>query len=475
VPVSVNQNGFLFFEFRWKGVRCREGTKLQDTPENRRILQKKMNLIDGEIALGTFDYSRHFPDGNKIRIFGKPKPNITFGEFTRKWIEDRKPRFKKSHWKNINYFLEGEILPYFGPLKLDEIMEEHVESFITEVSERKGIKKDKIGGKGVNNYLVLLRTILNTARRRRLIPENPTQFVEKLDEDPPDIDPLSMEEVAVFFRSVPKKYYNYFFTAFLTGMRPNEQIALKLHNVDFVHMKISVREGRVCGEEGLPKTRGSIRDIDMLPPVQQVMLKQRAIVLWASQYVFPNAVGGALDTANLRNRVWYPTLEEAGIRLRTLYQTRHTFATLMLGSGENPEWVAKMLGHSTIRMLQKYSKFIPNLTRQDGSAFMKVFQDKMSRSTPQIWPMFGQCLDEKKGLVSQPFESFGGAEGDRTPDPKTASLVLSQLSYSPMCFKLFRMISPGQRDVKVLSYNYLLTLKMIKPMMRLLLRPGGLF
>ena len=26
----------------------------------------------------------------------------------------------------------------------------------------------------------------------------------------------------------------------------------------------------------------------------------------------------------------------------------------------------------------------------------------------------------------------GGAEGDRTPDPETASLVLSQLSYSPV-------------------------------------------
>ena len=28
----------------------------------------------------------------------------------------------------------------------------------------------------------------------------------------------------------------------------------------------------------------------------------------------------------------------------------------------------------------------------------------------------------------------GGAEGDRTPDPETASLVLSQLSYSPVGF-----------------------------------------
>ena len=32
----------------------------------------------------------------------------------------------------------------------------------------------------------------------------------------------------------------------------------------------------------------------------------------------------------------------------------------------------------------------------------------------------------------------GGAEGARTPDPKTASLVLSQLSYSPMRFEEYR-------------------------------------
>ncbi len=33
-----------------------------------------------------------------------------------------------------------------------------------------------------------------------------------------------------------------------------------------------------------------------------------------------------------------------------------------------------------------------------------------------------------------PLKILGGAEGDRTPDPKTASLVLSQLSYSPIIF-----------------------------------------
>jgi hypothetical protein len=34
-------------------------------------------------------------------------------------------------------------------------------------------------------------------------------------------------------------------------------------------------------------------------------------------------------------------------------------------------------------------------------------------------------------MLANPLIILGGAEGDRTPDPKTASLVLSQLSYSP--------------------------------------------
>jgi hypothetical protein len=38
-------------------------------------------------------------------------------------------------------------------------------------------------------------------------------------------------------------------------------------------------------------------------------------------------------------------------------------------------------------------------------------------------------------MLANPLIILGGAEGDRTPDPKTASLVLSQLSYSPAKFR----------------------------------------
>lgn len=57
-------------------------------------------------------------------------------------------------------------------------------------------------------------------------------------------------------------------------------------------------------------------------------------------------------------------------------------ATLMLAAGENPEWVARMLGHSTTEMLfRTYSRFIPNLTRDDGRAFAGLLKDRCDAST----------------------------------------------------------------------------------------------
>ena len=61
----------------------------------------------------------------------------------------------------------------------------------------------------------------------------------------------------------------------------------------------------------------------------------------------------------------------AQLRRRTVYQTRHSFASNALAAGESPSWVAAQLGHATAEMLFKvYARFIPNRTRRDGSALL---------------------------------------------------------------------------------------------------------
>lgn len=91
---------------------------------------------------------------------------------------------------------------------------------------------------------------------------------------------------------------------------------------------------------------------------------------FADTYVFHTLLGKPLDNTSFIYRVWRSLLDRLGIVYRRPYQTRHTCATLWLAAGENPEWVARQLGHVNTAMLFKtYSRFIPNLTRTDGSAF----------------------------------------------------------------------------------------------------------
>ena len=73
------------------------------------------------------------------------------------------------------------------------------------------------------------------------------------------------------------------------------------------------------------------------------------------------------------------------------YQMRHTAATLWLASGEAPEWIARQLGHSSTEMLFRvYSRYVPNLTRQDGSAIDRLLATRFATgntsaaATPEV-------------------------------------------------------------------------------------------
>ena len=131
------------------------------------------------------------------------------------------------------------------------------------------------------------------------------------------------------------------------------------------------------GGRGPTKTKASKRYVEMLPMVQHALREQRAASQLRSTYIFPSHTGGPLNITNIRERVWKPALRRAGLRYRTMYQTRHTFATLALQSSEQIGWVSKQLGHTSDEMvIRHYAKFIPNLTRRDGSALAKLMQEQ---------------------------------------------------------------------------------------------------
>jgi integrase len=143
-----------------------------------------------------------------------------------------------------------------------------------------------------------------------------------------------------------------------------------------IRVEIPVPDAPVAeqGAEGPLKTFSSYRDIDILDPLYEVLRHHRATSPKEAIHVFTNKRGRPLEVNNLRNRVWYRALTKAGLRRRTMYQTRHTFASLMLSHGEDPLWVARTLGHTGPDMIYKhYGKFIRNRVRKDGTRFLEGF------------------------------------------------------------------------------------------------------
>ena len=59
-----------------------------------------------------------------------------------------------------------------------------------------------------------------------------------------------------------------------------------------------------------------------------------------------------------------------------MMQTRYSFATTALSLGENSLWIAKVMGHSTTRMvIDVYTKYIENQNgTPDGGKLNQAYQ-----------------------------------------------------------------------------------------------------
>nr|WP_276597547.1 site-specific integrase [Pelomonas aquatica] len=194
--------------------------------------------------------------------------------------------------------------------------------------------------------------------------------------------PFTLTQVQDLIARVRPDYKHYLTVRFFTGMRSGEIHGLKWKYIDFERRLILVRETIVGGEEDYTKTDASQRDIVMNSVVYDALLAQKKAT-GNRDYVFCNLKGEPVDTINFTKRVWYPLLRHLGLELRRPYQTRHTAATLWLAAGEMPEWIARQLGHASTEMLFRvYSRYVPNLTRNDGSAFDRMLQQTLSRDRP---------------------------------------------------------------------------------------------
>lgn len=389
----------LWVDFQYRGERVREPSGLDDTPYNRKLLRKKLDLIMAEIDNGLFEFAKRFPKSNRREHFAELEGRdivvdpgeIVFAEYVEKWWQEMTPGMTINQIRDYSCSLKVHLLPEFGSLPFDEFRPIRLKKYVAKLKAYRKKNGKPISAKRIQNIFIPLRVIVRDAIAEYGWTDFPDPFFNlKLPKIRKyRVEPFRFQEWQTLRGYLPEWYRNYFDFAVQTGLRPSEQVALKWSAIDeeFIHIELSRVRNR---EKEDLKNEYSRRQIQLRPAMVEVLERQwEQTKHFDSPYVFLTPIGTPIIQDRLREH-WKRAMDESGLRYRRMYETRHTFASWALGAGELPEWVARTLGHADTSMVYRtYGRYIPNLTRQDGSAFERQYTEMAQKVKDTIRHNFG--------------------------------------------------------------------------------------
>ena len=387
---SIRQHrGRLLIDYREAGIRQRVYTKLEDNAANRAKLQRVADHVDAALngggstlavlqQAGLLQIAAPAPLPNEVPTVTTPEVAVAqkytplLSVFADQWFGEFKVGWRRTYIMTVRGILDQHLLPRFGTLMVSAVTRAQILDFRSHLASVRGRRPGtKLSPARINTIMLILRQILQEAADRYEF-TMPMGRLKPLKVPKSDVQPFTLEQTQLLINTIRKDYKNYLIVRFFTGMRSGEIHGLKWKYVDFERRLILVRETIIGGVEEYTKNDFSQREIPLSEVVFKALRAQHKAT-GSMEYVFCNRAGEPVDTANFTKRVWYPLLRHLGLPLRRPYQTRHTAATLWLAAGESTSWIAATLGHNSTEMLHRvYARYVPNLTRRDGSAFDRL-------------------------------------------------------------------------------------------------------
>lgn len=229
----------------------------------------------------------------------------------------------------------------------------------------------------VDDYISLLCQLLRFAYRSKFISDKPFEFIPKLQKERKKPDPLQREEYSAMILSLCGQDRNLWQFAINAGPRHGELAALAWEDIDLDAGKVHIRRNLTHqGDFVPPKTRAGDRVITLLAPALEALRAQYELTghlgevdivcngreygsreKQSLRFVFRPGLkqsrpGPFFSCQSIADR-WDVSVEKAGIRRRTPYQTRHTYACWALAAGANPSFIASQLGHEDVQMVYR--------------------------------------------------------------------------------------------------------------------------
>ncbi|MCQ2687422.1 site-specific integrase [Helicobacter pylori] len=220
------------------------------------------------------------------------------------------------------------------------------------------------------NINTLLKSFLEFCKQEGYTNKNPYYAITlKNAKEGEKISPFSLKEVKMLIENAPSLRLKAFLTvAFFTGLRTGEQLALLWSDIDFENKKINIDKSlNLSGVITSPKNKLSIREVDLLEPVEKILKDLKASEPANKKMIFLSIPKRTQDF----QRMFKKLLKTLNLKDRKLYTTRHTFASLMLSQGEESMWVSQTLGHKDLNTTYStYSHYIPK-QEKERAKFLK--------------------------------------------------------------------------------------------------------
>ena len=345
--------------FMWRGRRRRQTLAIEPTTANIRYASRKRAEILNAIERGTFDAETFFPRGRKeLQLNQSPQHLMTVGERLEEYINELRQAGALSPASVATYhkWARRRIKPDIGHVALRQLTSHTLRQWVVRLNEELSPKSVRNCVSIVSCMLaqcvedgVLLDNPMRTVRLKSLIPRA-TRQTEKF-------DPFNRAEIAAILSACTTIEERALFQfAFASGLRTGELIALKWKHVDWQKMEVLVEDNLVMGE-GVTILKQTKTHRGRVVPILK-SAEQALKLLWRSDCQMEQAVftfNGKRwrDSHHIRRR-WQLIIKQAGVRYRRPYVTRHTFASTLLMCGEPEVLVAKLLGHTTLQMVQRH-------------------------------------------------------------------------------------------------------------------------
>jgi Phage integrase, N-terminal SAM-like domain len=157
--------------------------------------------------------------------------SLTVGDYLETWMAGKhalKPKTRALYGD----FIRNYLLPNLGEIRLLELRAQHLDRMYSNIAlGRRG--RPPLSPSTIRRVHAVLRSALNTAVRRRLIPYSPAEHIELAPENPKRPKPWTLDECQTFLRDIAEdRLANLYDLILFTGMRRGEAIGLRWEDVD---------------------------------------------------------------------------------------------------------------------------------------------------------------------------------------------------------------------------------------------------